>query len=124
MPGSKVCLPQTTRVPGLVGLRKTCADGRCGFNQGSPQAATGKGGCKSLWILLAKQPFFAINSICQSVQMDVAERFVLEVCVDSIKPPLLPRIERLMLPAADGSIRAIIRADSSFITAPGATTVG
>lgn len=43
--------------------------------------------------------------------LDIAERYVREVCEDSVKPPLLPRIERLTLPASDGSPRAVIRVD-------------
>jgi len=43
--------------------------------------------------------------------LDVAERFVREVCEASVQPPLLPRIERLTLPAADGSMRPVLRVD-------------
>lgn len=44
-------------------------------------------------------------------RLDAAERFVTEICHDTIRPPLLPRILRQRLPLDDGSSRAVIRVD-------------
>ncbi|MBL8899700.1 MAG: putative DNA binding domain-containing protein [Planctomycetes bacterium] len=44
-------------------------------------------------------------------QLDAAESFVRELCHDSIRPPLLARIERLELTPADGIRRAVLRVD-------------
>jgi ATP-dependent DNA helicase RecG len=43
-----------------------------------------------------------------SEHLDLAERFVTDVCRDSVKPPLAPEIRRLLLPGPDGSGRAIV----------------
>ena len=44
-------------------------------------------------------------------RLDLAERFVNELCNDVVKPPLFPRIERLQLTAADGTEQPVIRVD-------------
>jgi len=44
-------------------------------------------------------------------RLDVAERFVHELVRDLVKPPLFPRIERMLLPDADGQSRPVIRVD-------------
>ncbi|QDV91809.1 Divergent AAA domain protein [Phycisphaerae bacterium RAS2] len=44
-------------------------------------------------------------------RLDLAERFVNELCNDLIKPPLFPRIERLQLTATDGTEQPVIRVD-------------
>lgn len=44
-------------------------------------------------------------------RLDVAEKFAYELVRDLIKPPLFPRIERLILPATDGQSRPVIRID-------------
>jgi predicted HTH transcriptional regulator len=43
--------------------------------------------------------------------LDTAERFAHEVVRDLIKPPLFPRIERMLLPGADGQSRPVIKID-------------
>lgn len=42
-------------------------------------------------------------------QLGIAERFVAELCHDSIRPPLVALIENLLLPRPDGTSRAVIR---------------
>jgi predicted HTH transcriptional regulator len=44
-------------------------------------------------------------------RLDAAERFAAEICHDTIRPPLLARIRRLLVVAEDGSERAILRID-------------
>ena len=44
-------------------------------------------------------------------RLDVAERFVHELCHDSIDPPVAPVIERLWLPATTGADLAVIKID-------------
>ena len=44
-------------------------------------------------------------------RLDTTERFVHELCHDSIDPPIAPVIERLELPAAAGGDAAVIRVD-------------
>lgn len=44
-------------------------------------------------------------------RLDLAERFVHELSNDAIKPPLLLRIERLRLAAADGTLQPVIKID-------------
>lgn len=44
-------------------------------------------------------------------RLDAAERFVHELCHDSIEPPLAPAIERLWLPATTGEDVAVIKID-------------
>jgi ATP-dependent DNA helicase RecG len=44
-------------------------------------------------------------------RLDAAESYAREVVHDSVKPPLMPRIERLLLPGEDGQPRAVIKID-------------
>ncbi len=44
-------------------------------------------------------------------RLDLVERYVSEIVQDSIKPPLLPVIERLALPSADGRARPVLRVE-------------
>lgn len=44
-------------------------------------------------------------------RLDSVEALVREVCQDSIEPPLMPSIERLMLTASSGSEAAVIKVD-------------
>ncbi len=44
-------------------------------------------------------------------QLDAAEEFVRAICNDSIEPPLTADIERLTLPAGDGSPAAVLKID-------------
>ncbi len=44
-------------------------------------------------------------------RLDLVERFVQEVCHDSVEPPLAPVIERLELPTTAGDDAAVIRID-------------
>lgn len=44
-------------------------------------------------------------------RLDDVERFVLEIARDVPAPPLSPTIERLSLPASDGSLRPVIRVE-------------
>ena len=44
-------------------------------------------------------------------RLDLAERFVHELCYDSIDPPLAPTIERLRLPTTTGEEVAVIKID-------------
>ena len=46
-------------------------------------------------------------------RLDTAERFVHELCHDSIEPPIAPVIERLELPTTTGEDAAVIRIDVS-----------
>jgi predicted HTH transcriptional regulator len=42
-------------------------------------------------------------------KLDLVEAMAREVCIDSIKPPLAPFIERLELPASMGEMRAVLK---------------
>ncbi len=42
-------------------------------------------------------------------RLDEVERFVAEIVRDSVVPPLYPIIERILLPASDGTLRPVIR---------------
>lgn len=44
-------------------------------------------------------------------RLDLVETFVRETCQDSIKPPLVATIIRMLLPASDGTDRAVIKID-------------
>lgn len=44
-------------------------------------------------------------------RLDAVEDFVRELCADSIEPPLVPQIERLVLPAITGEEAPVIRID-------------
>jgi predicted HTH transcriptional regulator len=44
-------------------------------------------------------------------RLDLAVRFVTELCQDAVKPALMPRIERVELPGPDGSPRFVVRID-------------
>jgi predicted HTH transcriptional regulator len=44
-------------------------------------------------------------------KLDAVESLVREVCNDSIRPPLMPHIERMMLPSTLGDRRAVIKID-------------
>lgn len=44
-------------------------------------------------------------------KLDTVESLVREVCNDSIRPPLMPHIERMMLPSTLGERRAVIKID-------------
>lgn len=46
-------------------------------------------------------------------RLDEVERLVADVVRDSVKPPLYPIIERMLLPSSDGTLRAVIRVDVS-----------
>lgn len=46
-------------------------------------------------------------------RLDLAERFAYELVRDLIKPPLFPRIERLLLAGTDGQSRPVIKIDVS-----------
>lgn len=46
-------------------------------------------------------------------RLDDVERLVAEIVRDSVKPPLYPIIERMLLPSGDGTLRAVIRVDVS-----------
>lgn len=46
-------------------------------------------------------------------RLDLAERFAYELVRDLIKPPLFPRIERLLLAGTDGQARPVIKIDVS-----------
>jgi len=52
----------------------------------------------------------AVTGIPQD-RLDLAELFVGEVVQDLVKPPLLPRIERVELVDADGQPRAVVKVD-------------
>ena len=43
--------------------------------------------------------------------LDAVERYVSEIASDSITPPLLPLIEKLELPAADGRMRPVVKVE-------------
>lgn len=44
-------------------------------------------------------------------QLDAVEEFVRSICNDSVEPPLIVDIERMTLPAADGSQVAVVKVD-------------
>jgi hypothetical protein len=44
-------------------------------------------------------------------RLDLVETFVRDTCQDSIKPPLVATIIRMLLPASDGTDRAVIKID-------------
>src|SRR5450756_344202 len=54
---------------------------------------------------------FAGDKVEGPDRQDVAERFAHEIVRDVVKPPLFPRIERMLLPGADGQSRPIIKVD-------------
>ncbi|MCG8457856.1 MAG: putative DNA binding domain-containing protein [Holophagales bacterium] len=44
-------------------------------------------------------------------QLDLAERFVYEICTDTIRPPVIFRTSRLELPDPEGELRAVLKVE-------------